>query len=61
VADDQVGALTRIEVKTVENTVYLIGVVPSLDEKNRAEEIARHVDGVRRVVSHIMVQQASTS
>ena len=58
---DRVGALTRIEVKTVENTVYLIGVVPTLQEKNRAEEIARHVDDVRRVVSHIMVQPVNPS
>ena len=59
--NDQAGALTRIEVKTVENTVYLIGVVPNLGEKNKAEEIARQVAGVHRVVSHITVLQAATS
>lgn len=59
--NDQGGALTRIEVKTVENTVYLIGVVPNLGEKSKAEEIARQVKGVHRVVSHITVIQAASS
>lgn len=48
--------MTQISVKTVENTVYLTGMAPTLQAKNRAEEIAWQVDGVQRVVNNITVQ-----
>lgn len=54
--DGPLKTMTQISVKTVENTVYLTGVAPTLQAKNRAEEIARQVDGVQRVVNNITVQ-----
>lgn len=55
-AQDRLGSLTRIGVKTVESTVYLSGKVTTVEEKNKAEDIARHVDGVKNVVNNIEVQ-----
>ena len=54
--DGPLKTMTQISVKTVENTVFLTGVAPTLQAKNRAEEIARQVDGVQRVVNNITVQ-----
>ncbi len=54
--DSTLKTMTQISVKTLENTVYLTGVAPTLQAKNRAEEIARQVDGVQRVVNDITVQ-----
>ena len=54
--DGPLKTMTQISVKTVENTVYLTGVAPTLQAKNRAEEIARQVEGVQRVVNSITVQ-----
>jgi osmotically-inducible protein OsmY len=54
--DGPVKTMTQISVKTVENTVYLTGVAATQQAKNRAEEIARHVDGVQTVVNNITVQ-----
>jgi len=52
---DRVGTLTRIGVKTVENTVYLSGLLPSQEEKEKAEVIAVQVEGVKNVVNNIEV------
>ena len=54
--DSALKTMTQISVKTVENTVYLTGVAPTLQAKNRAEEIARNVEGVQRVVNSITVE-----
>jgi len=54
--DSALKTMTQISVKTVENTVYLTGVAPTMQAKNRAEEITSHVDGVQRVVNNITVQ-----
>jgi len=54
--DGPLKTMTQISVKTVENTVYLTGVAATLQAKNRAEEIARQVDGVQRVENNITVQ-----
>ena len=54
--DGPLKTMAQISVKTVENTVYLTGVVPTLQAKNRAEEIVRQVDGVHIVVNNITVQ-----
>lgn len=56
VTQDRIGSLTRIGVKTVENTVYLSGKVTTPQEKNQVEEIARRTDGVKNVVNDIEVQ-----
>ena len=54
--DGALKTMTQISVKTVENTVYLTGVAPTLQAKNRAEEIARQVEGVHTVVNNLTVQ-----
>ncbi|MBK5281891.1 MAG: BON domain-containing protein [Nitrospiraceae bacterium] len=54
--DGPLKTMTQISVKTVENIVYLTGVAPTMQAKNRAEEIARQVDGVQTVVNSITVQ-----
>lgn len=54
--DGPLKTMTQISVKTIENTVYLTGVAATLQDKNRAEEIARQVEGVQRVVNDIVVQ-----
>jgi len=53
---DRVGTLTRIGVKTVENTVYLSGILTSQEEKDQAEAVARQVDGVKNVVNNIEIR-----
>jgi hyperosmotically inducible protein len=53
--DDRASNLTRVGVTTVNGTVYLDGVVDAPHEKARAEELARHVDGVVSVVNQLQV------
>lgn len=53
---DRIGTLARVNVTTVENTVYLSGVLPTEDEKIKAEEIARNVEGVKKVANNIEVR-----
>ena len=55
-AGDRVGTLTQVGVETVRNTVYLTGVVPTADDKRRAGEIARNVDGVKEVVNNLQIR-----
>ncbi len=54
--DGPLKTMTQISVKTVENTVYFTGVAATPQAKNRAEEIARQVDGVLTVVNNITIQ-----
>ena len=54
--DGPLKTMTQISVKTVENTVYLSGVAATPQDKQRAEEIARQVEGVHSVVNNIVVQ-----
>lgn len=54
--DGPLKTMTQITVKTVENIVYLTGVAPTMQAKNRAEEITRQVDGVLTVENNITVQ-----
>jgi len=42
-----------VDVNTVDGTVYLIGLVDSAKERERAEAIARTVSGVRGVVNQL--------
>ena len=46
--DGPLKTMSQISLKTVENTVYLTGVAATLQDKNRAEEIARQVEGGNR-------------
>lgn len=43
------------EVVTINRVVYLRGVVPTRDIKQRAEEVAAQVQGVQRVVNELRV------
>jgi osmotically-inducible protein OsmY len=54
--DDKLKTLTQISVRTVDKTVYLTGAVPTLQEKNRAEEVASKVEHVKKVVNNIEVK-----
>ena len=54
--DGPLKTMTQISVKTVENIVYLKGVTPTMQAKNRAEEITHQVDGVQTVKHNITVQ-----
>lgn len=55
---DKLANLTRIDVDTYNGVVSLNGVVSTPQEKERAEEIARSVDGVKKVVNNLQVRQA---
>ena len=55
---DKLANLTRIDVDTYNGVVSLNGVVSSPEEKQRAEEIARTVNGVKKVVNNLQVRQA---
>ncbi|TLY37684.1 MAG: BON domain-containing protein [Nitrospirae bacterium] len=54
-AGDRMGTLGRVSVKTVRETVYLTGVVPTAAEKARAERLAKEVDGVKKVQNNLQV------
>jgi len=54
--DGPLKSMTQIRVKTLENTVYLTGVAATPQDKNRAEEIARQVEGVHTIVNNIVVE-----
>jgi osmotically-inducible protein OsmY len=56
-AADQVGTLTRVGVDTYNGVVSLNGVVASPADKARAEEIARNVNGVKRVNNNLQIQK----
>ena len=58
---DRAANLTRIGVTTVNGVVHLDGAVDQLNEKVRAEEFARQVDGVKNVVNNIQVAPPSGS
>jgi hyperosmotically inducible protein len=55
-AEDRAGTLTQIKVDTVRNIVYLTGTVPTSEDRMRAEQVARSIDGVRNVVNNLEVQ-----
>jgi osmotically-inducible protein OsmY len=54
--DGPLKTMTQISVKTVENTVYLTGVAATLQDKNRAGEITRQVEGVHTVVNNLTIR-----
>jgi hyperosmotically inducible protein len=45
----------KVDVDTNEGVVRLSGTVEKAENRTRAEEVARHVEGVRRVVNDIQV------
>jgi hyperosmotically inducible protein len=52
---DKAANFTRIGVETSNNVVSLTGEVDSKDQKERAERIAKQVDGVKRVDNHLRI------
>ena len=58
IADSEVAA-HNVGVKTEEGVVYLTGRVQTRAERDRAEEIARSTEGVRSVVDHVEVGDAT--
>jgi osmotically-inducible protein OsmY len=56
-AQDKVSTLTRIDVDTNGGVVALNGTVESAEQRARAEQIARGVGGVKRVINNLQVQQ----
>jgi hyperosmotically inducible protein len=53
---EKASSLTRVGVDTVKGVVHLTGVVESPELRERAESVARGVDGVRGVVNNLQVQ-----
>ena len=56
-AKEKASSLTRVDVDTVKGVVTLTGVVPTAADKARAVEIARGVNGVKKVVDNLQVQK----
>ena len=56
-AQDKVSSLTRIDVDTNGGVVALNGTVESAEQRARAEQIARNVGGVKRVINNLQVQR----
>jgi hyperosmotically inducible protein len=57
-ATEKLSTLTRIDVDTNQGVVALNGTVKTVEDKVRAEQIARQVKGVRDVVNNLRVQAA---
>ncbi len=56
---DKLSNFSRIDVDTNRGIVTLNGVVRSAEEKSRAEEIARQVEGVTKVNNNLQIQSTS--
>lgn len=59
--NDKASNFTRIDVDTERGVVTLTGVVRTVEEKSRAESIARSVEGVSKVNNNLQVQSLSSS
>lgn len=57
-AAEKISTLTRIDVDTNQGVVALNGTVKTVEDKVRAEQIARQVKGVRDVVNNLRIQAA---
>src|SRR5688572_24554127 len=53
------GTMTNIDVDSADGVVTLKGKVESADAKKKAEEIAKKVDGVKRVKNELRVEKKS--
>ena len=49
--------LTRVSVATADGTVSLSGIVPTVADRARAEEITRQVKGVRSVMNGLQIEK----
>jgi osmotically-inducible protein OsmY len=55
-AQDKGATLTRVQVDTNRGVVQLSGIVDSTTDRIRAEEVARRVGGVKKVVNNLQVK-----
>lgn len=53
---DRISNFTRVDVDTEGGVVNLSGIVLSADQRKRAEELARQVNGVVRVNNNLQIQ-----
>lgn len=53
---DRVSNFTRVDVDTERGVVNLSGVVQSAEQKAKASELARQVNGVKKVNNNLQVQ-----
>ena len=58
---DKASNFTRINVDTERGVVTLNGVVQTVEEKSRAESLARMVEGVTKVNNNLQIQSLSSS
>ena len=58
---DKASNFSRIDVDTNRSVVTLNGVVRTVEEKSRAEDLARQVDGVTKVNNNLQIQSMSMS
>lgn len=58
---DRLSNFTRVDVDTEHGVVNLSGIVPSADQKARAAELARQVQGVKRVNNNLQIQSELSS
>ena len=56
---DKASNFSRIDVDTERSVVTLNGVVRSMEERSRAEDLARHVAGVTKVNNNLQIQSTS--
>ena len=53
---DRASNLTRVDVDTTNQVVSLNGIVETQQQKQRAEELARQVSGVKAVKNNLQIQ-----
>jgi hypothetical protein len=58
-AATKIDTLTKVDVDTLQGTVYLTGIVDSEETRRRAVEAARNVSGVKNVESRLQVAGAA--
>ena len=58
---DKASNFARINVDTERGVVTLNGVVQTVEEKSRAESLARMVEGVSKVNNNLQIQSLSSS
>src|SRR5262245_4627010 len=52
---DRSSNFTRVDVRSDQGVVSLLGVVPSTQQRARAEELTRNVEGVKRVNNQLTI------
>lgn len=57
---DRISNFARVDVDTERGVVQLSGIVQSPDQKTRAEELTRQVEGVTQVRNNLQIQRQSS-